>query len=95
MISPTETLILSLLAKCPSGAFASELMEQSEGKLKRGSVYTTLSRMEQSGLITSKGENHIAEEALPRTKYRITAAGVNARVEFGEWTGLVIGGGAT
>jgi DNA-binding PadR family transcriptional regulator len=89
MISPTEALILSLLITRSKGAFASELLHMSEGRLKRGSVYTTLSRMEQAGLVSSTEEAPTEHYALPRTTYRIVGAGIRAREEFARWTGLI------
>jgi DNA-binding PadR family transcriptional regulator len=88
MISPTEAKILSLLMHCQSGAFASELMHMSKGELKRGSIYTTLNRMEQAGLVLSKEEAPTEVYALPRTNFKITCSGIRARTEFGQWTGL-------
>ena len=93
MISPTEALILSLLLNRSDGAFASELMHLSEGKLKRGSVYTILGRMELAGLVSSKEEPATEAYAMPRTIYRITGNGISARNEFGNWTGLIPAGG--
>lgn len=89
MISPTEALVLSLLVARPRGAFASELLQQSDGRLKRGSVYTLLTRLEASGLVTATEQPPQDTYALPRTSYRITGAGVKARNEFGEFTGLL------
>jgi DNA-binding PadR family transcriptional regulator len=89
MITPTEALILSLLRDRPAGAYGSQLMHDSEGKLKRGSVYTLLVRLEQAGFVKSTEEPAQDDYALPRTRYRITASGVRARDEFGQWTGLV------
>jgi DNA-binding PadR family transcriptional regulator len=89
MISPTEALILSLLVARPGGAFGSELVQVSDGKLKRGSVYALLGRLEKSGLVTSIEEAATDAYALPRTRYKISAAGFKARSEFGQWTGLV------
>ncbi|MDP2034177.1 MAG: PadR family transcriptional regulator [Polaromonas sp.] len=88
--SPTETLVLSLLADSPQGAFGSELMHKSEGRLKRGSVYALLAKLEKAGFV--KGTEIPPTDALllPRTKYKITAAGTLARQEFAQWTGLAL-----
>jgi DNA-binding PadR family transcriptional regulator len=94
MISPTETLILSLLIQQPRGAFASELLHTSEGRLKRGSVYTILNRMEAAGLVSSKEEDPTSAYALPRTRYSITSAGIKARQDFANFTGLPVPVGA-
>lgn len=90
MISRTEALILSLLIeRRTDGAFGSELMHLSGGRLKRGSVYTTLTRMEAAGLVKANEVLASDELALPRTVYRITGKGIAARSAFGAWTGLV------
>jgi DNA-binding PadR family transcriptional regulator len=92
MISPTEALILSLLVTRPGGAFGSELVQVSDGKLKRGSVSALMGRLEKSGLVTSVEEAATDVYALPRTRYKISAAGYKARVEFGRWTGFLPSG---
>ena len=89
MITSTEALILSLLGLQRGGAFGSQLMHLSEGKLKRGSVYALLGRLENAGYVRSDEEPPTEEYALPRTRYAITAMGVRARSEFAEWHGFV------
>lgn len=94
MITPTEAMILSLLRERNEGAYGSQLVHDSDGKLKRGSVYTLLNRLEQGGFVKSIEEEAQDDYALPRTRYKITGAGVRARAEFGAWTGLVPKGSA-
>ena len=56
-----------------------ELIETSGGKLKRGSIYVTLQRMSQKGLVESKEEARTAPEiGIPRRIY--TVSGFGARV---------------
>lgn len=94
MISATEALILGLLMqKASSGAYGSELMHSSDGKLKRGSVYSLLGRLEKAGYVESKEVPGTEEFSMPRTKYKITAAGQTARAEFANWVGLPIEAG--
>lgn len=90
MISTTEALILGLLIQKARGAYGSELVHMSAGKLKRGSVYSLLGRLEKSGLVKSEEEPASASYALPRTIYRITGDGVNARAEFASYVGLAV-----
>ena len=90
MITSTEALILGLLADKARGAFGSELIHMSGGKLKRGSVYALLGRLEKSGFVESAQELATDEYALPRTRYRITAVGGLARIEFADWLGMSI-----
>ena len=73
-----ERLILELLVS--SGAlYGLELVERSDGGLKRGTVYVTLGRMEAKGFLTSEQEE-MPEGAigLPRRRYRPTGLGERA-----------------
>ena len=90
MISTTEALILGLLAQKSVGAYGSELIHLSGGKLKRGSVYSLLSRLEKSNFVESSEEAATDQYALPRTRYRITAQGTRARLEFANWVGMAV-----
>jgi PadR family transcriptional regulator, regulatory protein PadR len=78
-VSRKEALILDLLAGA-GDRYGLELVEASEGRLKRGTVYVTLSRMEDKGYVTSSQEAK-AQGAigLPRRVYRLTALGRRAR----------------
>jgi DNA-binding PadR family transcriptional regulator len=89
MISTHEALILSLLSGKVKGAYGSELIHESGGKLKRGSVYALLYRLEDAGLVKSTEEPPTAEYSMARVRYRITGEGAKARREFGVWTGLI------
>lgn len=88
--SATETLLLSLLAGTPSGAFGSELVHRSDGRVKRGSVYALLAKLEKAGFVKAAEIPATEAHALPRTKYKITAAGLRARQDFAQWTGLAL-----
>ena len=53
-----------------------ELVDASEGELKRGTVYVTLGRMESKGLVSSRLENDAPRfGGLPRRLYMATAYG--------------------
>ncbi len=69
-LSPKEALILDLLRG--GEMYGLELVTSSDGALKRGTVYVTLGRMEEKGLIVSR----IGDEA-PAAR-RTAAAGVQA-----------------
>ncbi len=75
-LSLKETLILDLLAtKGPM--YGLQLVSDSRGKLKRGTVYVTLGRMEQKGLISSDPEKLSDNSGLvPRRMYRPTSFGL-------------------
>jgi PadR family transcriptional regulator len=74
-LSDKELLIAELLGD--SGPmFGLELVAKSEGQLKRGTVYVTLGRMVEKGLLQTLAPP--ADEqtpGLPRPRYRLTAKG--------------------
>src|ERR671911_184841 len=70
-----ERLILELLV---SGGpmYGLQLVERSNGALKRGTVYVTLGRMEAKGFVESQREPALPGAiGLPRRVYRSTALG--------------------
>lgn len=70
-----ERLILELLAS-EGPMYGLQLVERSEGALKRGTVYVTLGRMEAKGLVQSQQEPSAPGAiGLPRRSYRPTALG--------------------
>ncbi|MCX6543271.1 MAG: PadR family transcriptional regulator [Acidobacteria bacterium] len=73
-----ERLILQMLVSTGS-MFGLQMVEASAGKLKRGTVYVTLGRMEQKGFIESEQEPRQAGAiGLPRRTYRPTGLGERA-----------------
>ncbi len=73
-LSPKEALILGLLRG--GEMYGLELVTASDGALKRGTVYVTLGRMEEKGLIVSRiGDEAPALGGLPRRVYKPTAYG--------------------
>jgi hypothetical protein len=66
VLSAKESLIFDLLIERTS-MYGLELVSASRGRLKRGTVYVTLGRMEDKGYITSRTEPAPADEGgLPR-----------------------------
>ena len=60
-----------------------QLVAASRGRLKRGTVYVTLGRMEDKGFITAREEAPPPDEGgLPRRVYRVTAFG---RAVYDAW----------
>jgi DNA-binding PadR family transcriptional regulator len=56
-LSSKEQVILGLLMKAGRrGLYGLQLVDQSAGQLRRGTVYVTLGRMQERGLIESKQE---------------------------------------
>jgi len=73
-LSAKEALILDLLRG--SEKYGLELVTASDGALKRGTVYVTLGRMEDKGLIVSRvADTAPALGGLPRRLYKPTAYG--------------------
>ena len=74
----TERLILELLVS-NGEMFGLQLVAASGGRLKRGSVYVTLGRMQQKGFIASQQEERPPGAiGLPRRLYRPTPLGERA-----------------
>lgn len=74
-LPPKERVILELLI-ASGPMYGLQLVEQSQGALKRGTVYVTLGRMEAKGLVTSEQEELPSGAiGLPRRIYRPTALG--------------------
>jgi PadR family transcriptional regulator, regulatory protein PadR len=74
-LSAKERIVLDLLVS--SGAkYGLQLVDESRGRLKRGTVYVTLGRMEQKGLVESHHEPSTRDpEALTRRMYHATGHG--------------------
>jgi DNA-binding PadR family transcriptional regulator len=99
-LSGKEALVLDLLLNKPStGMYGLELVNVSGDRLKRGTVYVTLSRMEEKGYVESRQEEQRSDAAgLPRRLYR--ASGYGQRVyevwqmarEVGRLRAIEVGG---
>ena len=73
-MSAIEALIIALLGS--DERFGLDLVDDSDGRLKRGTVYVALSRMETKGFLESRQEAREPEAGgLPRRMYRVTAYG--------------------
>jgi PadR family transcriptional regulator PadR len=82
-LSGKETLIIDLLIR-NGDMYGLELVAASGGRLKRGTVYVTLGRMEKKGYITSRIEDAPPDAGgLPRRVYQPTALG---RRVLAAWT---------
>jgi PadR family transcriptional regulator PadR len=80
-ISKTESLIIELLQA--GERFGLELIDASGGRLKRGTIYVTLSRMEAKGFVESRQEDRPAGAiGLPRRMYRVTAYGLKVHEAY-------------
>jgi len=85
-LSGKEALILSLLT-AETRLYGLQLVDASRGRLKRGTVYVTLGRMEDKGLITSRTEDPPdGAGGLPRRIYEPTAHGLRI---FRAWSAFL------
>ena len=83
-LSEKESLILELLSQGDQ-MYGLQLVAASKRRLKRGTVYVTLGRMEEKGYITSHLEDAPSNAGgLPRRIYRPPALG---RRVLEAWTG--------
>jgi len=97
-VTKTEALIMQiLLEKAGTEIYGWELMEKSDGSLKRGTIYVILNRMEDKGYIKSRKEpRRNGARGLPRRMYKLTGMGQNI---INAWeiaqNAFVLGGGLT
>jgi DNA-binding PadR family transcriptional regulator len=78
-LSGKERLILDLLLAAPGcELYGLEMVGQSGDKLKRGTVYVTLQRMEEKGYVISRAVSVPGQSGLPRRVYRLTGLGQRA-----------------
>jgi DNA-binding PadR family transcriptional regulator len=74
-LSAKERIVLDLLVSA-GAKYGLQLVDESRGRLKRGTVYVTLGRMEQKGLVESHHEPASRDpEALTRRMYHATGHG--------------------
>jgi DNA-binding PadR family transcriptional regulator len=80
LLSKTEALILQIMSE--NGfreVYGLELLKLSNGGIKRGTIYTTLQRMEDKGFVTSRQEEKPDDvSGIPRRLYEITGNGQRA-----------------
>lgn len=76
-LSQKEYQILELL-RSGGERFGLEMVKESNGALKRGTIYVTLTRMIEKGYLTSRQENSPSDPGMPRRLYMITGEGTRA-----------------
>ena len=98
-VSNSEAFILGQLINLGlRETFGLELVESSNGQLKKGSIYVLLRRMEDKGYVTSRKEKQRPNfRGLPRRMYKITGCGelafkneldrINQLMQFGRVNG--------
>jgi len=72
-LSSFERLILELLSE-HTELYGLEMIKASGGKLKRGTIYVTLNRMDEKGFVTSR-EVEAEGRGPARRSYRLTGHG--------------------
>jgi DNA-binding PadR family transcriptional regulator len=86
-----EMLVMNLLADQAGGMYGLEIVEGSKGKVKRGSVYVLLARLEEKGFVKSTAPKGTPDyPGLPRPTYRLTAVGTQV-LAAAEQLGLAVG----
>ncbi len=73
-LTKLEYTVLDLL-RSGRERYGLEMVKDSDGKLKRGSIYVTLGRMEKKGYIKSRQEDTPGQPGLPRRLYMIDGLG--------------------
>jgi DNA-binding PadR family transcriptional regulator len=73
--SNKELLVLRLLRDGPIEMYGLELVNASNGKLGRASIYVTLDRLETKGFLKSRTPAEDDHPGLPRPRYKLTALG--------------------
>lgn len=82
-MSRTESLVMDLLRG--RERYGLELVDASDGALKRGSVYVTLARMEEKGFVDSRQEDRAdGPSGPPRRLYSATPYGRKVHGAFAQ-----------
>lgn len=77
-ITKTEALVLQQLAGASgSELYGLQMVKESGGALKMGTVYVILGRLEEKGFVESRREElkESSERSVPRRLYKITGQG--------------------
>jgi PadR family transcriptional regulator PadR len=78
-LSTTEMLILSMLLREAKPMYGLQLVAEAGGRIARGSIYVTLDRMEEKGLVRSEQEKKDpGVSGIPRRMYEPTGHGARA-----------------
>ena len=74
-LAQKEFLIMNLLVGSPRPMYGLQLVELSDGGLKRGTIYVTLNRLEEKRYVSSRREDAQPGIAMPRRLYKATGLG--------------------
>lgn len=91
-LSPKEHAILSLLMRAGRrGLYGLQLVQQSSGELRRGTVYVTLERMQEKGFVESRQEEkQPGISGIPRRIYCATWYGIRVFQAWEKLQGLSV-----
>lgn len=89
-LSNLEYAILDVL-RYGRDMYGLEIVKESDGRVKRGSVYVTLARMSEKEYVTMKAEEDANHPGLPRHRYKITGHGDRV-LKAADAAGAVMGG---
>lgn len=82
-LSNTEVVILKMMIGLGGELYGNEMIKQSDGRLKRGTIYVMLGRMEDKGFVESRKETKQPNiPGLPRRLYQPTALGQRALADW-------------
>jgi DNA-binding PadR family transcriptional regulator len=74
--TPTEMIVMRILQSNPSGAYGLEIVDDSAGAVKRGSVYVLLGRLEEKGFVRVLPSKKARDSIGPaRPQYQLTGEG--------------------
>jgi DNA-binding PadR family transcriptional regulator len=74
--TPSEMIVMRILQGAPTGAYGLEIVSDSAGAVKRGSVYVLLGRLEEKGFVrVLPGKKSRDLQAPTRPQYQLTAEG--------------------
>ena len=89
-LSHTEYQIMQMLiGSTGKEMYGLEMVEKSDGKLKKGTIYVLLGRLEEKGFVRGRAEQ-LEGSAIPRRLYKPT--GLGERV-FDAWSSVAEIGG--
>jgi DNA-binding PadR family transcriptional regulator len=96
-LSALETMVLNILISLGTGSesYGLELLDKSNGMLKKGSIYVTLGRMEEKGYLESRKEElRPGARGLPRRLYKVSGHGQKVlqywQTAFGGLQGILV-----
>ncbi len=74
-LSEKEFVIMNLLIGSMKEMYGLQLVDKSEGLLKKGTIYVTLKRLQDKNYVQSRKEDEQPGVAMPRRLYKATGLG--------------------